>query len=494
MNILNILACERQNSNPPIFPVILLAALFLYPSTLLAAGTVQPDNTLTLKSAAMPNAADGSGDDCFLFPFGNLSAICTADSSGHRIGVRASAINSFNRGQAMTFQYYEFEVDDSDGAFNTILTAQVSGTGAFNGFLAQVSGGIAEASAIVRVIDMGETAILGVAEPKLIREETLSSHRLEGSAEIGVGFSVGPQGGAAFIGGHVSVGLDVAVNAQKEVVRDSLDFGLQVLVQRGHTYRVYFEATATAKRGAMNGLSIAQFQFGNEITDVLGIDNWLIGLTDTVSVGLPSLKAETMRIYQGFPFNWFAQKRMRVAEMVDSEGNSTPLTSSAVWFQNVAASSGLPTSFNDIVAQRFNKAAPDSVEEVIQFPGLTVDTLEVMLEPDHVEIAADQTNRINEAIRLLLTPQGQRQSNFIDCSGPGNGNGNGNGNGLGCDFPSNPGQTQGQSSNSNSSGSANGFSTSDSPEMAASVSGGAGVAGLAMLAVLLLFALRRTRP
>jgi hypothetical protein len=73
----------------------------------------------------------------------------------------------------------------------------------------------------------------------------------------------------------------------------------------------------------------------------------------------------------------------------------------------------------------------------------------ITLEDDIFELLEELKDGHDEIIRLLLTPQGQRQSHLIDCERNGNGNGNGNGVGTGCDFPSASAQTQTENFGSN---------------------------------------------
>lgn len=408
-----------------------------------AAGTVGPNKTLTLHSALDPRLPDGTSEDCFRFRL----PVCQTDQTGDRLGTRALAVRSFARSKAEVSSYYDFKVDDKDGEFDTVLNAQISGNGEFNGFLAIAAGGLASGSVKVTLLDLGPLDGPGTDPAQVIYEKTLSSHELNGKVTTGINFGIKIEGGAPYIGAGAGPELKFNVQLQKKVIRDGINFGMQALVRRGHKYRIRFDVTSVAKRAATNGTSISQFKLGGPVTDILGTEEWLQGVRETIAAGLPNLSAKSMRIHKGL--DWFENRRMATAESVDDEGNSTEIGGSTDYLLNYAAAAGLPTSFQDIVEKRFRQSLPDVLEEGIDRPGFRLNELLVSVEPDHVEIAKDQTDRINEAIRLLLTPQGQRSSDFVECDGPGNsqsnGNTNGNGNGVGnsdgCSFPGSPGSS-----------------------------------------------------
>lgn len=472
---------------------IYLASLVASTNTY-AASVIKPNDSLVLYSIDMPNPPDGTGEECFKF----LLATCQTDRTGDRIGARTAGTLPFERAKATVYTYYDFDVDNSDGAFDTVLNAQISGVGEFNGFLALVAGGSASGSLNVTLIDLGPSDLAGVVDGQVVLQRSLARHLLQGTITTGINFGITVEGGAPYIGMGASPELKFNVKLQKKVIRDGINFGIQALVKRGHRYRVLFEVSSTAKRGATTGTAISQFKLGGPVTDILDTENWLTGIRETISAELPNLKPESMRIKEGL--GWFGNKRMIQAELVDSStGDSVTLSGTAQLIRERAAAAGLPTSFADIVAKRFRQRIPDAVEEGIDRPGFRLTELSVMLEPDQVEIAADQADRINEAIRLLLTPQGQRSSTFIECdNAPGNSGSNGNGNGPGnngdCDFPNHPSDNNADSSAAQTEGTPGAPSTtsnapvnSGSPQQQAMTSGGGGaIAWIGLLGMLLL--------
>ncbi len=123
--------------------------------------------------------------------------------------------------------------------------------------------------------------------------------------------------------------------------------------------------------------------------------------------------------------------------------------------------------------------------------------LSVTLEADTVAILEDQTMRINEALRLLLLPHGQRSTDLLDCTGPGNsgsnGNGNGNRNNGDCRFP---GQNASTSTSSGTPTGSSGVGSGSNAALATNANdattAGAGAVGLlTLLAGLGLLAFRR---
>jgi len=284
-----------------------------------AAGVLHPDDTLVLRSAVSPNPPDGTGEDCFRY----LLGVCQTDRTGDRVGARTAGALPFERGKATVSTYYDFDVDDSDGKYDTVLNAQISGIGEFNGFLALVAGGKVEGNLNVTLLDLGPTDLAHAGNPQVVVQRSLANHELHGTVTTGINFGITVEGGAPYIGAGASPELKFNVKLQKEVIRDGIDFGLQALVRRGHSYRILFDLTSVAKRGATTGAAISQFKLGGPVTDILDTENWLNGVRETILAKLPDLKPESMRIKEGL--GWLRNKRMIEPEVVDADGNSSTL-------------------------------------------------------------------------------------------------------------------------------------------------------------------------
>ena len=274
-----------------------------------AAGVLRPGETLILTTGNATVPADGDSDDmdpdCDFVAGGT----CVTDLEQIRFGARTTAFESFSRGTATVFRYYDFDVD-SGGSFDTPLLSQISGKAKLNGFVALVGGGRAKGSLTLKVIDLGPTMAQQLGG-RVIHKETLVSHELKGVITTGLNFGVKVEGGAPYIGAGAGPELKFNVNLQKELVRDGIGFGLHVLLIRGHSYRLQFELHALAKKGATRGLSIAQFfPLGGLVPDMLDTMNWLDGVKNTINAQMPNLKLEKMDVKKNSVFT-------------DEDGNKT---------------------------------------------------------------------------------------------------------------------------------------------------------------------------
>lgn len=384
---------------------IILVLLSLFASIAHAATPVQPGTTVVLRSDMLNNPADGTDASCGIFPI-NLPAVtttCGTDQMGQQFGVRAFASQSFNRGQGTASQFYEIDVDPGDGS-ETPLLAQISGKTNLNGFLALVGGGQVKGSLTFKVIDLGPSDNIDYTGGKVVHRETLSSHQLQGAAITGLNFGISVEGGAPYIGMGAQPEFKVNIMLQKELVRDTIDFGVHVLLLRGHTYRLQFDTSVLAKKEAVPGLSIAQFKLGDDrAPNMLDPENWLDGIDGIIDTRLPAITAQPVEILQERAlkdnvFQIFNRQRRLLG---------TPGFANSLDFLNKrAAAAGLPTSLREIVVQRLNKS--NLLTEGIAKPGTEIRELSVTLQTDQVEILRQHTELLNRIIDLQNTPQGRR--------------------------------------------------------------------------------------
>ncbi len=376
-------------------PTVFLFVLFLCSSNAYAAGLLEPGKTLTLQSESMSVPADGTDASCVIFPITSLTATCGTDQAGQQFGVRTTARGPFDRGQGSALQFYDFEIDEDDGS-ETPLFSQISGKANFNGFLAVVGGGQVKADLKLKVIDLGPTSDLYLDGGKVIHQKMLATHQLNGVAITGLNFGIKVEGGAPYIGLGAGPEFKFNITLQKELVRDKIDFGVHVLLRRGHKYRLQFETGVLAKKGVVPGLSIAQFKLGDDrAPNMLDPEHWLDGINDLISTTLPKIKPQPMRLLQEDDngiFSFFAKKRRL--------SGAPGFTDSLDILKKLAQDAGLPTTFREIVEQRLAKSS--FLEEGIASPGAEVKELFVTLETDQVEL-------LKQIIDLLNTPTGGRQ-------------------------------------------------------------------------------------
>jgi hypothetical protein len=377
-----------------------------------AVGLLEPGNTLVLRGASVSTPPDGTDASCIIFPIISLTATCGTDQGGQQFGVRTTARGLFDRGQGSALQFYDLEVGPGDGS-ETPLLAQISGKANFNGFLAVVGGGQVEADLKLKVIDLGPTGAPYTDGGKVVHRETLASHQIKGATLTGPSFSITIEGGAPYIGVGASPELGLQVSLQKELVRDKIDFGMHVLLLRGHTYRLQFETGAMAKKAVAPGLSIAQFKLGDDrLPDLIDPQNWLDGINDLLDTGLPSIKPEAINILQEDKgiFSLFSDKR-RLSGAPDFS------TAKGI-LQHIAANNpDMPTSFREIIEKRLKRSS--LLEEGIANPGVEVRELQLTLQTDQVEILRHHTELLNHISELLITPQGQRPGFPLKQSGGG---------------------------------------------------------------------------
>lgn len=367
---------------------------FMVASGSQAAALLEPGQTISLTTREAPIAADLVGEDCFVF----LVATCQTDTGaigpvGDPFGARAASTGHtpFSRAEGTVFQTYEFDVDASD-RFGTILLAQIHGTAKLRGFMAQLAGGRSQVSLTLKIEDLGPTTIVPVSDAKVILDKSLTKHELEGTVLTGVGFAVKVEGGAPYIGIGGGPELGVNIQLKKKIIRETVDFGVQALLTRGHSYRLRFQLDVLAKVGALGGISIAQFQqFGGPVMDLLDSENWLSSLTRRVNAGLPNIKPEVMHQREG----GLLFDKDRTIDGARDFINTAGIMSKR------ADASGLPKSFVEIVNKRFRARTPSEREEGINSAGAQVDDLFVTLQDDQVAL-------LHEIIDLLKTPLGRR--------------------------------------------------------------------------------------
>ena len=392
---------------------IFLLVSALRPPSSAAFKVLQPGGTLVIKTASDGDNADGRGESCIRFLLGT----CETDPAGDRFGILTTATTPFNRGQGTVSQYYDFEVDNA-GDFGTALLTQISGSAKLNGFMAMVGGGQTEASLALKVLDLGPTLVPDVDGGKVIHSETLANHSLQGVAVTGLDFGIKVEGGAPYLGAGAGPEIKFNVNLVKNVVRDNLDFGFSTVLIRGHSYRLQFELSTLAKKGASTGTAISQFKLGGPVIDMLNTQHWLQGLKDTINADLPNMKSETMVLKSDGPtwfqfpdlhimrgVGWFDNRYLESRNIYISGFKQNYLPDFADtngFLQARALGAGLPTSFQDLVEKRFNeRAVGNAVEEGIERPGVEVLGLRVTMQDDQVAM-------LKEIINLLHSPPGNR--------------------------------------------------------------------------------------
>ncbi len=412
---------------------------------------IRPGESISISDPdAIGGGFDGVGCGTFLAPT-PLAADCLVDPTSTPLNSYVMAGRRLARADSELFQYYTIQVDEGDGS-ESVLMAQVSGTVSVKGWMIIMGLAQSKSAVVLKVIDVTN------GSEKVITSRELSSHKITGefTPELAVGFGadVGiPHGGS--VGGGIEVG--VGLPARKEIIRDTVDFGFSVLLQRGHQYRLYLESTTSTQifAGFPRGVAVASFsQFFSVPDNLVDIDKILdsmgsIGEFNPPNLGIPGLGDG------GF--------------ISDVFGIEPPFSNT----KQIANAFNIPITMRSLL-ERIGFGDGGIIEQELAAPGVSLSGLTITLQNDQDEI-------LREVIRLLLTPQGRRQSNFIECQVNGNGNGNGNSVGSGCDFPIPPGQPQ---SGNSGAGSSTTVTVAASPGQSSNVSSGGGAFGLLALAAL----------
>lgn len=366
----------------------------------LFAEVLKPGGLYLLKSSNKALSIDGSGSDCTTFR--PLYSLCNTDQGGAEFGARTTALSNFARSNGKAMQFYTIEISGSSGEATPLLT-QISGKANFNGFMGLVGGGQTKATLDLNIIDLGPADNLYPDGGKLVDSKSLASHELTGSSATGPGLSIGLEGGAPYVGASIDPSIKFSVDLKKKIVRDTIDFGLQVLLIRGHQYQLQFEVKTLAKKSAVPGLAVSQFMFDtdNIPPNLLKLEYWFDGVKSLINTNLPNaLDSSPVNITEedGGIWNLFAKPRR-----LDPINNRSGV--------GLLARLGLPTSFTQLIQQRMESSALlQIIEEGIPKPGAELVELSITLETDHVEILRKNTELLNHVVELLNTPQGKREN------------------------------------------------------------------------------------
>ncbi len=155
----------------------------------------------------------------------------------------------------------------------TPLRAQVSGQFDLRGYLALLGVGQIKAVVSLSVEDLGhidgdDPHSLDPGEP--VAGKRLFERELTASFDPSLGMSFGLQGGSDFEGMSTGVDSTFGVNMQKlNILETNLDFGLDVLLRRGHRYRFVLALDASAGMHAA-GLGLGDEQNGSTDAAVQG--------------------------------------------------------------------------------------------------------------------------------------------------------------------------------------------------------------------------------
>lgn len=354
---------------------------------------------------------DGESD---FFPFGiAVVPFPTFASDNLNTGVPLAgavfASGALSRAITEVHQINEFTIPDP-GNTGHALKAQISGSAFIGVFLGLLGTGQAGYSVTVEVIDVTN------GEHHLVKSMTIDERQFKSELGVSASLSGAIQAGGIFAGGEASIGLGVSIPASMELVRATKDFGLDVLVQRGHTYQVMLKLEAEARNTLFGTYAIVAFPDVNDLL-VGGFPSFFSPDTviDLVDEIIPANELPNIPFVFGL-------------------GYFSPLTGNFIDSTNdLLDDIGIPTSLSGLADSIF---APVETELFLNpgERGVFLTQLSVLIQQDELEILENKLDTVVELIlanaeaiennrivlcdveRLLHTPQGQRESDCENCS------------------------------------------------------------------------------
>ncbi len=200
--------------------------------------------------------------------------------TGEKLRAAAAAFQSLGRAKVVVTRHTDFVVAPDMGR-NAVVPARVSASTAARGFLALMGAGKAKVKVELEVLDVTTSDHAVLHSEEVLMEEITGSFKPQVGVDVGALLPV-PDGQAA-------VSLEFQTEGEKKLVDETSDVALELLLQRGHTYRVQLKLTALARTGVMGGLAHVGFWFGN------GSEYDLFGLDPTPNLMDPKYWRETLR-------------------------------------------------------------------------------------------------------------------------------------------------------------------------------------------------------
>lgn len=300
-----------------------------------------------------PDAPPEVGDREF-FPSTGPSpsfALWNADApsdAGRDLRASAIAFQSLGRARIAVTRHNDFTVDAGD-ARDAVVPAQISATVRFRGFLALVGSGQAKAKATLKLIDVT------TEDPFVVASRDVFEETIDGAMKPSLGVDVGallpvPDGQAA-------LSFEFETEGEKKLVNDDCDVSLDVLLQRGHRYRLLLELKARVRTGIAGGLA--------------DVDFWMASPADRVARGLdPAPSLLDSRYWRKSLES--AEPSVSLARIVQSGNLGLPQNTTASFLGEIGTPSLAPLLSRDAVVVRSTRlSSPRTIEQIfggIGFP------------------------------------------------------------------------------------------------------------------------------
>jgi len=165
--------------------------------------------------------------------------------------------NPFGIGQTLyrsrTLRYNDFTLDAAPDGHETVVPASVAVDVRLRGFLVALLEGRAGVAVELRVLDITG----GVANAPLVGTTTIYEEEVAGSLSTEV--SASAEILVPLPDGNIGIGFGLGVTAARKWVDERRRDGVDLLLQRGHRYRIQLELVASTDVGVGGGLAAASF-------------------------------------------------------------------------------------------------------------------------------------------------------------------------------------------------------------------------------------------
>ncbi len=351
-------------------------------------------------------------NDFFLIGFCGTNGGGNSVPGEQRLRALAEAANNAGRSTCIVYGFNDFEIPAGANP-EAVLMAHISASIKAKGFLALFSVGQARMEVTLRVRDItGEADPLTEENPSYLATQQAFEKEISGLFNPSLGIDVG-----ALIpvpDGKVGVSVGGEVTTALQVFNEDTDVALDVLLQRGHRYRIELEMTASVKMGLMVGFGLVNFFRPEAPPDLFDRERWQESLNSLFSMPVPD-ESTAIGLPKKAPIDFVAHRALDLFNL--GKEYSFPDV------MGIGAKKSINSILDDIGMPRlqFTKlldafAKPERpVEEFLEGNGVEMTALSVTVQPDLAE-AIEELRRVScDLERLVHTPQGQRASDIAVC-------------------------------------------------------------------------------
>ena len=331
----------------------------------------------------VPDAIEGSTS---FFRFGDAIIVTDDDPQVPApLDTRVVAQGALSRAAADLLQYVEFTVahDPAGTSPGRVLTAQLSGHVDIRGFLTLIGLGQSELDVTLEVVE-----VFGEGGQLFVHSQPLGSYELMGTFQPSVAAGFGVEVGSATFGqAGVGAGGELGLNLQKQVVRDMVPFGFQVLLRRGETYRVQLVASSQVKLGVAGGSGQVTFSPSFDVpTNVFEVAEWIDSLEiPMLDEGFRNLDLpRTPGARFSFPTINTLLTDIGGFDVSIANGSLFPGITTSNTLNTIRTQFNLPETAREALVD-FYGSPTGRVEEGIAEPGIHFRSMQILLEQDTAE-------------------------------------------------------------------------------------------------------------